>query len=392
MVSSIKQFLSDRMQRNALLIVLCFASVLLLSSQSGASYSTYFLALAMLVTFTQWNDVFRVRLFVFVCSLIVYLILTSFWSTPFDGRELLSVVIRGLLVTMFIIAFAECQLRGQVQRWLARTMAVIGSLATLVALVMFYQEDPADGRLLGLGQLDNHVIVALVYGVVLIFVLEVLLTDRSTPWRVFSLSSVVLIVAAVYLSDSRNAWVSVILGTGTFVLAHKIADRQRFLASMVTLGFLLAVVIAALLMNDATRDLFLPRGDSHRLAIWADIISRIGDVGWLAGAGILTPDRVAIGDLVFQHPHNMYLALTFQGGLIALVAFVVLIGWMIGVLMANYTMNDAKLALGVLAVALPAYVLDGHELLDKIGETWFLFWLPVAISVGIAWSKLTVSE
>jgi hypothetical protein len=54
----LKEFFGDRIQVNSLLIVLCFASVLALSSQSAASYPTYFLALSMLLSFRHWSDVF----------------------------------------------------------------------------------------------------------------------------------------------------------------------------------------------------------------------------------------------------------------------------------------------------------------------------------------------
>ncbi|MCZ6658234.1 MAG: hypothetical protein O7C67_13135, partial [Gammaproteobacteria bacterium] len=91
-------FFKDRIQVNAVLIVLCFVSVLALSSQSGASYATYFLALAMLFTVRQWNDVFSVRLLWGIVALLLYLALTSFWSTPFDSGEALSIFARAVLV------------------------------------------------------------------------------------------------------------------------------------------------------------------------------------------------------------------------------------------------------------------------------------------------------
>jgi hypothetical protein len=51
----------------------------------------------------------------------------------------------------------------------------------------------------------------------------------------------------------------------------------------------------------------------------------------------------------------------------------------------HFDESDAKLALGVLALALPSYLLDGNELLDKVGDTWFLIWLPVALALGLRW-------
>ena len=380
-------FFKDRMQVNAVLIVLCFVSVLSLGSQSAASYSTYFLALAMLFTVRQWNDVFSVRLVWGIVALLVYLALTSFWSTPFDSGEALSIFARAVLVFFFVIAFAECQLRGQLQRWLGRALAVVGSVATLAAIIVFIVTDPIDGRLNGLGQLDTHVIAALVFGVVLIFVVEVFIRDESRAWRMFAVVSGLLIASAVLLSDSRNAWVSVPIGLGIFILAHRIRDRQRFLAGVVAMSFVFAVLLGVLLAGDATREILLPRGDSFRPAIWSSVLSEVANQAPWFGQGILTDDNVFINDMEFLHPHNMYISVFFQGGLVGVVLFGVVLVGVLRVLFNNYDRADAKLALGVLGIALPAYLLDGHELVDKVGSTWFLFWLPAAISLGLAWSR-----
>lgn len=76
----------------------------------------------------------------------------------------------------------------------------------------------------------------------------------------------------------------------------------------------------------------------------------------------------------------------------ALVGFLVLIVWVLGLLLRWYEQSEAKLALGILGIALPAYLLDGHELIDKVGSTWFLFWLPVATALGFAWRQRTQGE
>ena len=55
------------------------------------------------------------------------------------------------------------------------------------------------------------------------------------------------------------------------------------------------------------------------------------------------------------------------------------------VLLQFYEEPDAKFALGLFAMSLSSYLLDGHELVDKVGDTWFLFWLPIGISLGISW-------
>ncbi len=380
-------FFKDRIQLIGAVIVLCFASVLTLSSQSGASYSTYFLALIMLFSIKEWNDVFSVRLMWLILALAIYLVLTAFWSDPFTWRGLLSVASRGMLVVFFVIAFAECQLRGQVQKWLGRTMAVVGSGATLTAIVVFLVTDPEDGRLNGLGQLDTHVIAALVFGTTLMFVLQMLKYDASRAWRVVAAISAVLIVAAVALSDSRNAWVSVAIGAVVLLVAERVTDRQRFTSSVVAIAFLASVALLALYLNETTREVLLPRGDSFRAAIWSTVLDRVADDGPWIGLGILTSDNIVAMGIEHLHPHSMYLAVLFQGGIVGVLLFGSLLLATLKALLENYDQPDAKLALGILTIALTAYMLDGHELIDKIGSTWFLIWLPVAIALGLRWNR-----
>jgi len=110
-LTQISDFFGDRIQVNSLLIVLSFVGVLALSSQSAASYPTYFLAIAMLWRWREWTDVRSVRYLLVVITLLSYLVLSSLWSTPFALRDMLSVLVRALLVLLFVIAFGECTLR-----------------------------------------------------------------------------------------------------------------------------------------------------------------------------------------------------------------------------------------------------------------------------------------
>lgn len=377
--------LPDRISVNSLLIVVSFVGVLALSSQSGASYPTYALAITMLACVAHWNDVFRVKMVWLIAALLGYLAVSSFWSEPFRWRDVLTAWTRAALVFIFVVAFAECELRGLVRRWLGRAMAIVGLAAVVAATLVFYETNPSDGRLNGLGLLDTHVIAALVYAVVLVFVLDVALSDSSPAWRVCALLSAPAIAFAIFLSDSRNAWVSALVGAGVLILGVRVRDPQRFVAGVISMALVLSVVIAAMLIDPATREIILPRGDSFRPEIWASVLDRVIEEAPWFGHGINTEDQLTLGGLTFLHAHNMYLSVAYQGGIIALVMFLVLLAWVLSVLVRHYTHPDAKLALGILGVALPAYLLDGHELVDKVGSTWFLLWLPVAVAVGFCW-------
>jgi len=126
------------------------------------------------------------------------------------------------------------------------------------------------------------------------------------------------------------------------------------------------------------------------------------DVEWIAGTRerashflLSLPEKMDrkipsehwVDNVEFLHPHNLYLAVTYQGGLLGLALLVGMIVVLFSELIRNYDVADAKLALGVLSIAVPAYFLDGHELIDKIGSTWFLLWMPAAVALGLRWLR-----
>ncbi len=378
----------DRIELIGWLLLVCFAAVLLLSSQSAASFFTYLLTLLVLASYRTWLDLARNELFILVVGLLLYLSLSVFWSEPWTWRDFGSMLVRTLLVCTFIIGMALVQLRGQVQLWLRRVMVLVGGGTVIVAVVNYLIWPPEGGRLNGLGQLDTHVVAALVYGFVSILALQICLRETALLWRIPSGLTILVATYAIYASDSRNAWVSYALGLSVLLLAEKIRDRDLFRSGVIMVGMVAAIALAFLFANETTQALLLPRGTSFRPEIWDQAISRIFDGHAWFGLGINTDNNFVLrDDVVILHPHNLYLSVLYQGGFVALGMFMLVLWRTLHELLLAYTEADAKLALGILGLALPAYMLDGHELLDKIGSTWFLIWLPVAIAVGLRWSR-----
>lgn len=377
---------SDRIEAESWLLVACVASVLLLSSQSAASFLTYALALLVLGALRRWVDIAHTPYFWLVVATLVYFFLSVFWSEPFEWRAVLTHGVRSLLIFCFVVAIAEVQLRGVIQLWLRRGIVLVGFGAMVAAIAVYFISMPEDGRLNGLGQLDTHVVAALVFAYVLIFGLQVMLRDRGV-WRWLGAAAVLCAAISVYLSDSRNAWVSAVLGAAILLLSECTRDRQRFIASIAGVGLILGVVLLALLIDESTRELLLVRGTSFRPEIWSAAIDRLAAGNYWIGLGIATQDNFVVGGIEFLHPHSVYVSSLYQGGIIGLAIFLVLIWRTMSVLFEYYEEADAKLAFGVLGLALPAFLLDGHELLDKIGAMWLLFWMPVAVALGLAWTR-----
>ncbi len=376
----------DRIQWMALLVVASFVAVLTLPSQSAASYPSYILALLMLWNVSKWKDIFAVELMRWVLLLLLWLAVSVAWSEKVSLGEVASFWGRVALVVFFLVAVAECQFRDQLQRWMVTAMTLVGAVAVLFALVNFLVTNPQDGRLNGMGQLDTHVIAALIYGVTLLFVLRYILQNKQQSHRVLGGIVAIVVIVCIGLSDSRNAWVSVTFGVMTFLLAHKVQDVRQFMAALVAGGLLLSILLLLGISSETLRDWILPRGDSFRIELWQLALDRIGEQP-LLGLGILTSDDFMVQGYRLQHPHSMYLSMLHQGGVVALVLYLTVLYKAIRILLSRYDSGDAKLALSILAIALSAYLLDGHELVDKVGSSWILIWLPVAMAIGLSWSK-----
>ncbi len=360
-----------------------FLAVLLLSSQSASSMVSYVLCLAMLVRFKDWRDVFECPMVWPILAVLLYLFSTSFWSDGLTPREVFSQAVRVLLTFSFVVAFAECQLRGVLQQWLFTALAWAGACVALVCIALFLYDPPSDGRLNGLGQLDTQVVAGLVFGFAALAVLHTSFTGNSRSiWLTVLL--LVPLVAAVWLTGSRNAILSLLLGFSVLAVAHLRSTVRSFVLILIPIVIVVGAIIAVGWMVPELREWFFPRGDSFRLVIWDQTLQRLQESPWF-GLGILSSDDLLVNGAQFHHPHNLYLSVAYQGGLVGLLLFCWLLIRVVRELLASFGQVDAKFGLGVLGLALPAYALDGHELLDKIGDTWFLVWLPVAIGLGMRW-------
>ena len=374
--------LEYRVPISATLLVLSLASMFVLTSQSGSSLPTYVLAVYTILGFRRWSGLWLNWVFLLSVAVCVYIAATSLWSTPFDARDALSQFSRALLGICFVVAVAEGFRVDWFRARMTAALALCGGAAALAAVVLFFADPPEDGRLNGLGQLDAHIRAALCFGVSLVCAVAWMTETRSATSRAAAGVLAVFLGVAVALSTSRNAWVTVPFGCLVFLIS-RYAPRRGLLAACAAAFTLVAAGVAVALWFEPSRDALLSRGDSYRPDIWAEILRRVAEHGPWFGNGVLTDDSVTVDGLLLPHPHSMYLAVLFQGGVVGLALFLLLVGVALKTLLAHLAEPEAKLALGILAIGLPAWLLDGYELVDKIGWTWMLFWFPVAVAVGL---------
>ena len=376
---------ADRIAATSGLVVVIFLSVLLLGSQSGASFATYLLGLTMLFYAREWRDVFSCKLAWATAALLSYLSLTSFWSVGFTWSEFFSQMVRAILVFSFVVAVAESQVRGVLKALLYDVLVVVAAVVALLCIANYYLNPPVGGRLIGFGQLDTAVIAGLVFSFAFLVALHQLLSG-SRVHQVALMVVLVILGAAVALTGSRGAVLAMVTGSGCLAAAHVSQTYRGFFLILALFALVAGALGWVVWMDSELQAIVFPRGDSFRLVIWRETLERIMASPW-AGIGILSPDDVSAGNFVFAHPHNLFLAVTLQGGVIAACLFLVVVMLTLRELVFSIQKPDAKLALGILGLALPAYCLDGHELLDKVSDTWFLIWLPVALAIGLRWRR-----
>lgn len=384
---SVRRGLVDyRVPISATIMVAALASMFVLGSQSASSFATYLLALYVLAAAPQWRSLFLDWGFLALAALLVYLPLTSLWSTPWDARGALSQVTRAVLVFAFVVSITECMQVDWFRQRMTWVVGVVGAVAAAAAMWVFFATPPEDGRLNGLGQLDTHVAAGMVFAVAGICALSWLLDTRSSRpagARAAGIVAVAVLVAAVALTGSRNAMACGLLGVGMVLIARHAPSATHCIAWIVGLAVaMVGVLVAAYVFVPGADSLILPRGDSLRLGIWTYYAERITQSPWF-GLGILTDDLTEIDGMQVLHPHNLFLAVAWQGGLLAIALMVVVIATTLKTLLRHFAAAQAKLGLAIWCLALPGYLIDGHELIDKIGWTWLLFWLPVAISLSL---------
>ena len=174
---------------------------------------------------------------------------------------------------------------------------------------------------------------------------------------------VVALCAAVVLSGSRNAIACLVLGSACLGIAHRSATRSRFVVHGAALAaVLLVALVLSIRLVPGAEALILPRGDSFRPGIWSAYAARIAADGLWFGLGVLTRDPIEVEGFPVLHQHGLFLAVAHQGGLLALGLTLTVVGVVLRTVFAHYEQPEAKLGLAIWALALPGYLLDGHEL------------------------------
>jgi len=316
----------------------------------------------------------------------------------YDPLSSLQVVAIMLLAGAFHLALV----RYYAERGVARAVLVsylgAGTLALLAGLVMWIARRPASlfvlnhGRAAGVFVTANQCAAfAIAFGFV---ALGAALAARG-PLRFLAATAVAVGVLALGATFSQAGGLGAAVGTVFFALATG--------ARRVALGLGLGFVVAAAVIAAQPVHGHDPSDTFDRLRTWragvrvAELFSLTG-VGpmayWRVYPAIRQPNGDLPGTFGALHPHDAYISLAGETGIVGLVAFGygwLLVGRSVANSLAARPRRERVLALGVCA-ALVAVLVQG--IFDTIGIVQMTFvWIPYsALALAAARSGLPEAE
>ncbi|WP_323137528.1 glycosyltransferase [Dyella subtropica] len=283
-----------------------------------------------------------------------------------------------LYVLIFVAVWASL-LAGQPRRFRQLLFwAGVGlGASALVAMAVFPLRSniwQAQDRLMAFGTLNNPNLAAFAFGAALVWMTQLSVGVR---WqRVLHVLSMVMLTLFVVMTFSRSTWLALIVSQAVMLLATSHRRIRRRAAVMLAL----ALVVIALGGWQYMRE----RGLSYRPQILEQSLALFSVHPWL-GLGMGGRYTIQVGDQVLEHSHNIFSHLVIVLGLPGVMIFAALwlvVGWRAW-RYRHVVIGRVLLALWIYASV--AWQFDAPQLLRRPDVEWLLGWLPLAMSVGLAW-------
>lgn len=330
--------------------------------------------LGIFVVVTGIRDIWRQPLFLAIAVYIFYLLLSGFWSNPLDwyrfGQKLtISLYLLGFFgITRYLLRWNSDWFRRMLQLSVG-----VAAVAALISLAVFYRDNSIPGtRMLGIGALTNINEFANVYGIFAMLAMGFALQTHSYPRRVLYLFAIALFICVAWFGQSRTAFVSMIIALSAMA-SLTLNERQLLYVSM-----LVALAGAlSLIFPDMVEQAFL-RGQGLRPQIWAEVW-REAVASPILGHGLVSQISLEAGGVHFETAHNAYLQVFWEGGIIGLCLFLLLLAvafhdaWTWGLQQRDYTVFC------ILIFAACTMMTGVDTFIARPRDQWMLFWLPLAL-------------
>lgn len=311
---------------------------------------------------------------------LVYLSFSVAWSSS-DERVIKSLA-EALLVFTFCLSIPLSVARFH---WFLNTLVVLVILAAMVncgysIYLHFALPDyqPFESRMYSLGRLGNPVVGALSYGFATVLAAYMVLTEQRRIAQIAYIVAALIFLWAIVLTGTRGVYLALAAGVSAGVCLRYPGNLKLQLLGVV---FTLAALFLAAYLFLGPEQLF-SRALSFRPEIWTEFIARtMAQNSWL-GVGMTTDSSFQLPELLIKHPHSVFVATFYYGGVIGLLSYLAMIVKSMFALQQNKALNLRLLGTMLLVSGLTATMLDGDEIVTKVDYHWLLIWIPVAIAMA----------
>jgi O-antigen ligase len=355
-------------------VFLCSYFVFPEYSQPYRFFARVVFVLGIFVTVGGIRATWRHPVFRAMAVYMIYLLLSAFWSDPFDwfllGQKVtISIYLLGFIaITHYLVHWN----RDFFERML-QLCILVAAVAASISIAVFYSENPFPAtRLIGIGSLTNINEFSVVYGIFALLAASFVLRRPGFPIQALFLSAIGVFICFAWFGQSRTTLVALVIALCALTGLTLNEKKLLFLAALV-------ILIAALffIFPDSVEGAWI-RGWGLRAQIWAQIWSEAYSAP-IAGHGLISQLSVDAGGKVFENAHSAYLQVFWQGGVIGFSLFIFLLitamrhAWSQGHQEGGYTVFC------MLVFAAITMTTDLDTLIARPREQWMLFWFPLAL-------------
>lgn len=315
--------------------------------------------------------------FLYGAALLFMAMLCSLLSAEENLSDSLKIVRQGLVTLIFfyaaILFFQQSHTSPQ---HYGNVLQIILIAGISINLWYYFHSEQYPQRITGISRVLQNPIQGSQIFTVLFLVSLYLKRHRAL---VLSIFAALLTAVYIYLSNSRGTIFSLFLA----VLLTVLASRQIPFRSKL-IGLLTAFCCTALVLHFTSLTDYLFDRNFYRLEIWAATLEQMTGF-WLLGHGFGSPFETSAAGLTaaqntqhaaIMHPHSLYVATLYHGGILSLALLSVFIGHLFKLLYRD------SYGLLLLLFVLLICSTDNPYLFSSIKENWLLFWLPVGLITG----------
>lgn len=296
---------------------------------------------------------------------------TAFWAPKANP---------GFFILQWVIlASWLCGLAWMAQRKLinlprlSQYLIAVGTLLSIINLLVFYSQHPFAMRLEGWSVTRNPNHIGSIFGILTLLSYIEWLRAKTPRQNLWYLSCCAILFASVLASQTRAAFIALAL---LMPLAAFLYCRSPGKWLLQAVAVLLAAALAYV-YREQIHTLLFARGLSIRDIIWREVLAISLENNPLLGIGLEKEGRITLSDgSVFNHAHNAWLDIFYRTGAIGLGLSMLYFGYLLRHSLCHREFYPLLLWLVFGCIY---SLVDSRGFFWQIDPKWFCIWLPAGL-------------